>query len=66
MLFSNFNQEVKIIAPVADTTKTINKTSAKIDDDSTSTVTDDKKEGVHAAKKPLKDPKGKEPKKPQN
>ncbi len=63
---SNFNQEIKIIPPVADTTKTVNKTPVKIDDDTTSATTDDKKEGVDAAKKPAGDQKGKEPKKQQN
>lgn len=62
---SNFNQEIKIIAPVPET-KTVNKAPATTEDDSSSTTTDDKKEGVDAAKKPTGDQKGKEPKKPQN
>jgi serine/threonine protein phosphatase PrpC len=63
---SNFNQEIKIIAPVQDTTKTVKRAPANIEEDSSSTVGDDKNGGADAAKKPLKDPKGNEKPNPQN
>jgi hypothetical protein len=63
---SNFNQEIKIIAPVVDTTKTEKRVPANIEDDDTSTTTDDKKDGVDATKKQLKDPKGNKKPNPQN